>query len=170
MIWDGIRAVDYLLTRKEVDPARIGVTGQSGGGTQSSYIFAFDERIKAGAPVNYITGFRRLLESIGPQDAEQNFFQGILNGITHADLLEVRAPNPALIGAGTRDFFSIQGARESYAEIRNVYKAYGAEGNIGIVEDDYGHGYTVKLRESLYAFFQNHLNNPGVRLMKKLRS
>ena len=161
MIWDGIRAVDYLLTRKEVDPARIGVTGQSGGGTQSSYIFAFDERTKAGAPVNYITGFRRLLESIGPQDAEQNFYRGILNGITHADLLEIRAPNPALIGAGTRDFFSIQGARESYAEIRNAYKAYGAEENIGIVEDDFGHGYTVKIRERLYAFFQKHLNNPG---------
>lgn len=161
MIWDGIRAVDYLLTRKEVDPDRIGVTGQSGGGTQSSYIFAFDERINAGAPVNYITGFRRLLESIGPQDAEQNFYQGILNGLTHADILEVRAPTPALIGAGTRDFFSIQGARESFAEVRNAYKAFGAEENIGIVEDDFGHGYTVKIRERLYAFFQKNLNNPG---------
>ncbi len=161
MIWDGIRAVDYLLARKEVDPERIGVTGQSGGGTQSSYIFAFDERIKAGAPVNYITGFRRLLESIGPQDAEQNFYQGILNGLTHADLLEVRAPTPALIGAGTRDYFSIQGARETYTEVRNAYKAFGAEENIGIVEDDFGHGYTVKIREHLYAFFQKNLNNPG---------
>ncbi len=161
MIWDGIRAIDYLLSRKEVDPARIGVTGQSGGGTQSSYIFAFDERIKAGAPVNYITGFRRLLQSIGPQDAEQNFFQGIINGITHADLIEVRAPNPALISAGTRDFFSIQGARETYAEIRNVYKAYGAEENISLSEDDFGHGFTTKLRERIYAFFQKALNNPG---------
>lgn len=160
-IWDGIRAIDYLLTRKEVDPARLGVTGQSGGGTQSSYIFAFDERIKAGAPVNYITGFRRLLESIGPQDAEQNFYHGVLNGITHADLLEVRAPNPALISAGTRDFFSIQGARETYAEVSNAYKAFGAEENIGIVEDDFAHGYTPKLREGINSFFQKNLNLPG---------
>ena len=50
MIWDGIRAVDYLLTRKEVDPERIGITGRSGGGTQSSHIAAFDDRIKAAAP------------------------------------------------------------------------------------------------------------------------
>jgi len=138
--WDGIRGIDYLVTRSEVDPARLGVTGQSGGGTQAADIFAFDERVKAGAPVNYITGFRRLLESIGPQDAEQNFYHGILNGLTHADLLEVRAPNPALISAGTYDFFSIQGARETYAEVRNAYKAFGKEENIGIVEDDFGHG------------------------------
>lgn len=160
-IWDGIRAVDYLLTRKEVDSERIGVTGQSGGGTQSTYIFAFDERIKAGAPVNYITGFRRLLESIGPQDAEQNFYHGVLNGITHADLLEVRAPNPVLISAGTRDFFSIQGTRETYGEVQKVYKAYGLEENVGLVEDDFGHGYTPKLREGICDFFQKSLNLPG---------
>jgi len=160
-IWDGIRGIDYLLTRKEVDPSRIGVTGQSGGGTQSSYIFAFDERIKAGAPVNYITGFRRLLESIGPQDAEQNFYHGLHNGITHADLLEVRAPAPALIVAGTRDFFSIQGARETFGEVSKVYAAFGMEDNIGLVEDDWGHGYTKKIREGVCAFFQKNLNMPG---------
>lgn len=160
-IWDGIRAIDYLFTRKEVDPGRLGVTGQSGGGTQASYIFAFDDRIKAGAAVNYITGFRRLLESIGPQDAEQNFYHGILNGLTHADLLEVRAPDPVFIGAGTRDFFSIQGARESYREIKNAYAAFGLENNIEIVEDDWGHGYTKKLREGIYAFFLKNLNLKG---------
>lgn len=160
-IWDGIRGIDYLLTRKEVDPENIGVTGQSGGGTQSSYIFAFDERIKAGAPVDFIIGFRRLLESIGPQDAEQNYYHGILNGLTHADLLEVRSPNPALISEGTLDFFSIQGARETYSEVRNAYKAFGREENIGIQEDDFGHGYTAKLREGINAFFQKNLNLPG---------
>jgi dienelactone hydrolase len=159
--WDGIRGIDYLLSRDDIDPARLGVTGQSGGGAQASYIFAFDERIKAGAPINYITGFRRLLESIGPQDAEQNFYRGIINGITHADLLEVRAPNPALIGAGTRDFFSIQGARETYEEVRNAYKAYGKDENIQLVEDDFAHGYTRKLREATNAFFQKNLNLPG---------
>ena len=160
-IWDGIRAIDYLLTRNEVDPQRIGITGQSGGGTQAASIFAFDKRIKAGAPVNYITGFRRLLESIGPQDAEQNFYHEISNGITHADLIEVRAPSPALIVAGTRDFFSIQGARESYEEVRRAYTAFGAKDNIGMVDDDWGHGYTSKLREAVCAFFQTQLNVPG---------
>jgi hypothetical protein len=111
--------------------------------------------------VNYITGFRRLLESIGPQDAEQNMYHVVSNGITHADFLELRAPNPALIVSGTRDFFSIQGARETYAEVKKAYSAFGAEANIGMVEDDFAHGYTPKLREGIYAFFQKNLNNPG---------
>ncbi len=161
MIWDGIRAVDYLLTRKEVDPNRIGITGRSGGGTQSTYIAAFDERIYAAAPECYITSLRRLYESVGPQDAEQNFYRGIASGIDHADLLEVRAPKPALILATTRDFFSIQGAREAVAEARQCYRAFGQTENLAISEDDSTHASTQKNREATYAFFQKHLNLAG---------
>ncbi|MFC1558756.1 alpha/beta hydrolase family protein [candidate division KSB1 bacterium] len=159
--WDGIRGIDYLLTRSEVDPERIGITGISGGGTQTSYIAAFDERIKAVAPTCYITGFRRLLESIGAQDAEQNFYHAVSNGITHADFLEVNAPKPTLIAATTRDFFSIQGARETFHEVSKAYKALGNEGNLSMVEDDSEHGYTRKVREGIYAFFQKYLDLPG---------
>ena len=161
MIWDGIRAVDFLLTRKEVDPARIGITGRSGGGTQSAYIAAFDDRILAAAPECYITSFTRLLQSIGPQDAEQNLFNAIARGIDHADLLSVRAPKPAMIITTTRDFFSIQGARETTKEVLGVYKAYNQEDNFSMIEDDAPHESTKKNREAMYAFFQRHLNNPG---------
>lgn len=161
MIWDGIRAVDYLLTRREVDPLRIGITGRSGGGTQSAYIAAFDERISAAAPECYITSFTRLLQSIGPQDAEQNLLNGISHGIDHADLLLVRAPKPTLMITTTRDMFSIQGARETAKEVSHIYKAYGKDGNFGMVEDDAPHASTKKNREAMYAFFQKNLNNPG---------
>jgi hypothetical protein len=161
MIWDGIRAVDYLVTRKEVDPARIGITGRSGGGTQSAFIAAFDDRIYAAAPECYITSFTRLLQSIGPQDAEQNMYHEILNGIDHADLLMVRAPRPALIISTTRDFFSIQGVRETAREIRKIYQAYDREENFGTVEDDAPHESTRMNREAMYAFFQKNLDNPG---------
>jgi len=161
MIWDGIRAVDYLLSRKEVDPGRIGITGRSGGGTQSALIAAFDERIHAAAPECYITGFARLLQSIGPQDAEQNLYHEISSGIDHADLLEVRAPKPALVITTTRDFFSIQGARETAAEVESIYQAYGKAGDFGMVEDDAPHESTKLNREAMYAFFQRHLENPG---------
>jgi len=161
MIWDGIRAVDYLLSRKEVDPAHIGITGRSGGGTQSSYIAAFDERILAAAPECYITSFQRLLESIGPQDAEQNFYHEIASAIDHADLLEVRAPKPAMQITTTRDFFSIQGARETAAEIERAYQALGKKENFQIIEDDESHASTKANRERLYAFFQKYLDLPG---------
>ena len=161
MIWDGIRAVDYLLSRQEVDPARIGITGRSGGGTQSAYIAAMDDRIYAAAPECYITNFTRLLETIGNQDAEQNLFNEIIRGIDHPDFLLVRAPKPALMITTTRDMFSIQGAIETEKEVSRIYKAYGKEDNFSRVEDDCPHASTKKNREAMYAFFQKNLNNPG---------
>ncbi|MFC2076101.1 alpha/beta hydrolase family protein [candidate division KSB1 bacterium] len=160
-IWDGIRAIDYLISREEVDGNRIGCHGLSGGGTQSSYLGAFDPRIKAVAPTGYITSLRRLIESIGPQDGEQNMYHDIFRGIDHADLLAVRAPKPALLVTTTRDFFSIQGSRETVVELKRTYRALGNEADIGIVEDDFGHGYTSKNRVAINAFFQKHLDLPG---------
>ena len=160
-IWDGIRAVDYLLTREEIDPARIGITGQSGGGTQSAIIAALDDRIYATAPQCFITSYNRILQSMGPGDAEQIIFNGLARGLEHADLLEVRAPKPALLLTTTEDFFSIQGVRETSDEVSRIYEAYGKEENFGRVEDGGRHGYTLKTREAMYAFFQKHFNNPG---------
>jgi hypothetical protein len=157
MIWDGIRAVDYLLTRKEVDRSRIGITGRSGGGTQSAYIAAFDDRIYAAAPENYITNYTRLLQTIGPQDAEQNLFNLIFRGIDHPDFLIVRAPKPALMITTTRDMFSIQGAIETEREVAGIYRAYDREDNFSRTEDDAGHESTLKNREAMYSFFQKHL-------------
>ncbi len=159
-VWDGIRGVDYLVTRSEVDAERIGIYGCSGGGTQTAFIAAFDERIKAAVPGCYITGFRRLLESIGPQDAEQNIYHGIKHGITHADLLQVRAPRPLLISSTTCDFFSIQGAIETYNEVRDTYRAFGREDYVGHVTDDAGHGFHGTITD-IYVFFQDVFGLPG---------
>lgn len=158
--WDGIRGVDYLLTRKEVDSERIGIYGCSGGGTQTTFISALDERIKAAAPSCYITGFRRLLESIGPQDAEQNIINAISNGITHADMLELRAPKPLIVSSTTLDFFSIQGAVETFQEVKMAYKAFGKEESADQVFDDAGHGFNKNI-VPIYAFFQKVLELPG---------
>lgn len=161
MIWDGIRAVDYLISRKEVDPSRIGITGRSGGGTQSAYIAAYDDRIYAAAPENYITNYARLLQTIGPQDAEQNLFNLIARGLDHPDLLIVRAPKPTLMITTSSDMFSIQGAMETEREVSEVYRIFEKSGNFKRIEDDAGHASTRKNREAMYAFFMNNLSNPG---------
>jgi len=101
------------------------------------------------------------MESVGVQDGEQNFYHGISSGIDHADFIEIRAPKPTLIMATTRDFFSIQGTRETYAEVKKIYELLGKPDNIEITEDDFGHGYTKKNREAMYAFFQKYLQLPG---------
>lgn len=160
-IWDGVRALDYLETRPEVDMKRIGITGRSGGGTQTAQIAACDDRIYAAAPECYITNFKRLLQSIGPQDAEQNPYKAIAKGFDHPDYLHIRAPKPTLIITTTNDFFSIQGARETFAEVQKSYVVLGKPENVQMVEDLGVHESTKNNREALYAFFQKHLALDG---------
>ena len=169
MIWDGIRSVDYLLSRKDVDPSRIGITGRSGGGTQSAYIAAYDDRIYAAAPENYITNYKRLLQTIGPQDAEQNIFNIISKGLDHPDFLIVSAPKPALMITTTGDMFSIQGAMETEKEVSLVYKAFGKPENFSRCEDEAPHASTTKNREAMYNFFMKHLRNPGNNLDEEVK-
>ncbi len=161
MIWDGIRAVDYLLTRPDVDPTRIGITGRSGGGTQSAYIAAFDDRIAASAPENWITSFRRVFQSIGPQDVEQNINDSIAHLLDQADLLTARAPKDTLIVATTRDFFNIQGTRETFREARRAYAALGKPDAMQMTEDDAPHTSTRKNREAVYRFFKESFGYGG---------
>ncbi len=160
-VWDGVRAIDYLATRKEVDIHRIGMTGRSGGGTQTAMIAAYDERVYAAAPECYITSFKRLLQSIGPQDAEQNPWHALALGFDHADFLHLRAPGPTLIITTTNDFFSQQGARETFAEAKKSFAALGHPENIRMVTDFGIHTSTKKNRERMYAFFQRALKVPG---------
>ncbi len=160
--WEGIRGIDYLLSLDYVDPERIGVTGFSGGGTVASYIAAFDERVKVSVPCSWATASRRQLETKGAQDAETEFYRGVAEGITFEDLLEVRAPKPTLLTFVSRDeYLSLQGAREALAEAQRAYDAFGLSENIQMVEDDYRHWLTPKIREAIYSFFMKHFGIQG---------
>jgi dienelactone hydrolase len=160
-IWDGIRAIDYLITRPEVDASRIGITGRSGGGTQTAYIAAIDNRIVAAAPECFITTTDKLWQANGPQDAEQNLVHFVAKGLDLPDLIEIRAPKPTLIVSTTRDMFPIQGVRDTYNEAKAAFGAFGKTDYLSKVEDDAPHASTPKNREATYAFFQKYLTNPG---------
>ncbi len=160
-IWDGIRAIDFLCSRPEVDTTRTGMTGVSGGGTQTAFVSAFDDRIRAAAPESYITSYYRLFESIGPQDAEQNLYKGLLKGFEHVDLLTMRAPKPTMIISTTQDFFPIQGARETYSQAKEIFSVMGASENIKMMEADGVHGSKKANRQKMYNFFQTELDLPG---------
>jgi len=149
-IWDGMRALDYLLSRPEVDPSRIACTGNSGGGTHTAYLSALDDRIKVAMPSCYITSWRRLLESIGPQDAEQCLPPWIGQGLDHGDFVLAFSPKPYLILSAIRDFFSINGARETYQEAQHVYSVMGAPDKVSQFEADNGHGYLQPRRIAAY--------------------
>lgn len=156
-VWDGIRALDYLVSRPEVDARRIACTGNSGGGTHTAYLSALDDRIQVAAPSCYLTSWTRLLETIGPQDAEQCLPPWIADGLDHGDFVLAFAPKPYLILSAIRDFFSIAGARETYAEARHVYQLWNASDRIAMTEADDGHGYSQPRRLAAYAWFARWL-------------
>lgn len=156
-VWDGIRAIDYLVSRKDIDSTKIGVSGCSGGGTLSSYLMALDDRIACAAPSCYLTSWRRLIDTIGPQDAEQNIPGQIAFGLDHADYLLLRAPKPTLILAATQDFFDIQGTWETYRQATRWYTRLGFPERVGLVETDTKHGYPKPQREAMVRWMRRWL-------------
>ncbi|MCZ2075293.1 MAG: acetylxylan esterase [Bryobacteraceae bacterium] len=156
-IWDGIRAFDYLAARKEVDPKRIGVAGNSGGGTQSAYLAAVEERLAAAAPSCYITSWPALWTKPGPQDAEQNFPGFIRAGLDFGDFLIAFFPKPVMMLTAIRDFFPIAGARSTYAEVKGVFERGDAGGRAGYFEYDDEHGWSKPRREATYRWMAKWL-------------
>ena len=147
-IWDEIRALDYLESREEVDGGKLGVTGNSGGGTLTAYLMAVDDRVAVAAASCYITTFERLFNTIGPQDAEQNLTGQVAAGFDHADFLTIRAPNPTMICVGTKDFFDIDGSWSGFREAKNLYGILGRAERVDIFGSNEPHGFTRPRREA----------------------
>ncbi len=139
-VWDAIRSIDYLAGRPEVDAEKIGLTGCSGGGTLTSYVMALDDRVACAAPACYLTTFRKLIETIGPQDAEQNIYAQLAFGMDHPDYVLMRAPRPTLISSTTGDYFDIEGAWDSFRQAKRIYARLGRPEQVGLVEVEGGHG------------------------------
>ncbi len=156
-IWDGIRSLDYLVSRPEIDAKKLGCTGCSGGGTLTSYLMALDERIVAAAPSCYLTSLERLFATIGPQDAEQNITGQVAIGLDHADYVFLHAPKPTLILASTRDFFDIQGTWATFREAKRIYTLLGVPDRLDIIEADAAHGYPKSHREAMARFMSRWL-------------
>ena len=148
-IWDAKRALDYLLSRPEVDGDKIGCTGCSGGGTLTTYISALDPRIKVAAPACYINSWRQLFA--GPTgDSEQSFPFFLSSGLDVADYIELFAPKPWLINSTVGDFFPIEGARHAYQEALDWYRIYAAEDHIRWAVGPGPHGTPLEIREAIY--------------------
>jgi hypothetical protein len=159
-IWDAKRALDYLVSRPEVDASRIGCTGCSGGGTVTTYISALDDRIKVAAPACYMNSFRLLFT--GPVgDSEQSPAGFLSEGLDQTDYVELFAPKPWLIGSTELDFFTPPGAKVVYEEARRWYSLFGAEDKIKWVLGPGGHGTPPMVREAIYEWMMKWLNVPG---------
>ncbi|NPU99274.1 MAG: hypothetical protein HPY51_18920 [Candidatus Omnitrophica bacterium] len=158
-IWDGIRGIDYLTSRPDIDASRIGCTGNSGGGTLTSYLMALDERIVCAVPSCYLTTLRNQ----EPQDAEQNIHAQIAFGMDHADYILMRAPKPTLMSTATRDFFDIHGAWFTFRQAKRFYTRLGFAERVELIETDAEHGFSVQLREGMVRWMKRwlmHVEDP----------
>ena len=158
-VGDLVRSIDYLASRPEVDATRLGCTGISGGGMQTAYVMALDDRLKAAAPGCFITGFRRQLATRGVEEAEQNIGGQLPIGLDHGDYLVMAAPMPSLVLAATRDFFDITGTRATAAEAKRLFGLLGHAERMEIAERDLEHGFGQPLREAALAWMNRWLKD-----------
>ncbi|MFC7622558.1 alpha/beta hydrolase family protein [Microlunatus sp. GCM10028923] len=154
---DAMRAVDFLAARPEVDPARIGVTGNSGGGTQTALLMMIDDRIAAAAPATFLTSRGHYLRTGQAQDPEQVIIGGTAAGLDHEDALIAMAPRPVLVLAADYDFFPIEGTVASVQRAGRAYRILGAEDRLRLHRTRGGHAYHPELAQAACAFFVEHL-------------
>lgn len=166
MVWEHMRAVDYLLTRTDVDGNRIGLTGASGGGLSTVYVAAVDDRIAAAVPVCYVTSFARFLRVM--RGLNWNNMGDLCNQVPKviayaemAGLCGLIWPRPLLFINGLQDpQFPVAGARDVLDRLRPLYDSIDpARVDLRVV--DAGHGYDQAMREAAYGWFLRWLRHEG---------
>jgi cephalosporin-C deacetylase-like acetyl esterase len=160
--WDGIRALDYLLTRPEVDKHRVGVTGNSGGGTMTTWLSGVEQRWTMAAPSCFVTTFRRNLENELPADTEQCPPRALALGLDHDDFLAALAPKPIIVLGKERDYFDARGVEEAYARLQRLYRLLEAPDKVGLFIGPTEHGFTQENREAMYRWFNQAAGLPPV--------
>ena len=160
--WDGIRGIDYLLTRPEVDADRIGCCGQSGGGTLTQFLAALDDRIRV-AVVSQGNTENLAHENVEPpgsaDDAEQNIVPALARGIDRADLLYAFAPKPLLMTVTVHDAghtYSpeyVTSGIDLLDEYKRAYGLLGAGDRVALQATTQAHGYVYEMRRATYGWF-----------------
>lgn len=159
---DALCGLDYLLSRPEVDVSRIGVTGNSGGGTLTTWVQALDPRFTMAAPSCYVTSWKRNIENELPADAEQTPPGIHACGCEMGDFILAYAPRPVLLLGQKKDFFDPRGLLETYEQCRKVYALLGAEENLQCFVGPDPHSYSAANRERMYRFFGEISGQPVV--------
>jgi dienelactone hydrolase len=159
-VYDNRRAVDYLLSRREVDGDRIGITGASGGGNQTMYAGALDERLKAVVPVCSVGTYQAYLQAAC---CVCEVLPGALRFTEEGDVLGLVAPRALLVINASRDAiqFSPAEAKKSVDRARQIFKTYGADDHLDHRIFDSPHAYNQPMREAMYGWMTRWLKHQG---------
>ena len=158
-VYENMRAVDYLLTRPEVDPQRIGITGASGGGNQTMYAGAFDERFRCVVPTCSVGNYQAYLSAAC---CMCEVVPGALKFTEEGDVLGLAAHRGVMVTSATRDAFqfSVGEARKSFARLESIAALYkDASVKHTIIESE--HNYNRPMREAMLGWMNKHLKGEG---------
>ena len=137
-VWDAMRAIDYLATRREIDGARVATLGASGGGTTSLLAAACDQRVKAAVVSAYFNTFRDSI--VGISHCPDNYVPGMLQDMEMYDIAGLVAPRALFVESGRSDrIFPIAGFERAVAKAREIYEVYGAPDRFGAETHDGAH-------------------------------
>lgn len=156
IMYECTRGLDYLLTREDVDPQRVMCTGASGGGKQSMFFPALDERLAGGVPVCYVGSYQA---HMGATACVGEIPTGILRYSNQWEILALHAPRPLLCINASRDVpvFLPRHMYDALDRTAAVYQLYGAPDAVRGVEVDSGHDYNREMRQLLYRHVAMHL-------------
>ncbi len=153
-LWDNARGLDYLLSRAEVDTARIGCLGNSGGATQTAYFMGFEPRVKVAALCSYVASGERNLELSGPADGCVQLPGAGRARLDLADWPIMFAPKPLLMLAGRYDFVDYSQIAAATDETRRLYSALSKPEQLSLFTYDDGHGISQPKREAAVTWFR----------------
>src|SRR5262245_7619991 len=159
-VYDNRRAVDYLLTRNDVDGTKIGITGASGGGNQSMYAGALDERVGAVVPVCSVGNYQSYLKTAC---CVCEVLPGALRFTEEGDVLGLVAPRALLVINASRDGiqFSPAEAEKSLDRAKRIFNLSGVRDNVKHLVFESSHDYNKPMREAMYGWMNKHLKNVG---------
>ena len=152
-LWNSMRALDFLQSLGEADPDRIGVTGASGGGTQTFLLAAVDARVRASAPVVMVSA------SFQGDDACE-MAPGLRVGANNVEIAAMAAPRPMLLISSTHDWTKNTPAIE-FPAIQSVYRLHGKPESVESVQTEARHNYNEASRQAVYRFLDRSLRTGG---------
>ncbi len=161
-LFDALSALEYLRSRQDIDAAKIGVTGCSGGGTLTSYVTAFSDIPCMAAPICSITRMTRNLANEIHTDCEQTPPDFKRLGLEETDLFLAHAPRPCYLGLQDNDFFDPRGTEEIAAELRKFYQLFDAADKIELGRGTGDHGFTAFHRNAIGKFFSGLVSSHAV--------
>ena len=151
--FDNSRAIDYLVSRTDIDATRIGAYGFSGGGTECSYLLGIDDRIQASCIGLYFSSRARTLETQGPSDGCQQISGEGSARLEIADFALANAPRPFLVLDGKYDFVDHWGALQAFKEVQKLYKVLDCADRVGQYYAEDGHATPEDVQQQMLSFF-----------------